>query len=166
MPASEILARECFPRPPPALLFCGSARGRTAKTGLLTTVSMVQQYVHPRDTRESKAGENGVKSQRSPRPQGLPSASSSRMKTAPDAAAPLGSKHAQVYTVGVERDSSSQNQHGSLWGEIIQYRLGAGPILHLFRPPSSPPDAPRLSPEGVLSLPSFPFFFTLPWPWW
>lgn len=61
---SAMLAWECFPRPLPALVFSGSARGYEAKTGMLTTVSMAQQYVHPRDGRESEARENWVKSQR------------------------------------------------------------------------------------------------------
>lgn len=74
--------------------------------GRLTTMSMAQQYANTGDKRESKAGENSVKSQRSPRPRGFPIASRSRMKTALDTMAPLGTQPSQVYAGGVEREAA------------------------------------------------------------
>ena len=106
-----MLVWECFPKPFLALLFCGSPRGHSAKTGTLSSALMAQRYVPLRDTRDSQAGGNSVMSQRGPRPQGLSSAPSSRMKIAPDAEAH--GAHARVYAVGIARPSPSQSHMGA-----------------------------------------------------
>lgn len=106
-----MLVWECFPKPFLALLFCGSPRGHSAKTGTLSSALMAQRYVPLRDTRDSQAGGNSVRSQRGPRPQGLSSAPSSRMKIAPDAEAH--GAHARVYAVGIARPSPSQSHMGA-----------------------------------------------------
>lgn len=130
-----MLIRECFPKPFLALLFCGSPRGHSAKTGTLSSVLMAQWYVPPRDTRDSQAGGNSVRAQRGPRPQGLSSAPSSRMKIAPDAEAQ--GAHARVYAVGIARPSSSQSHMGAA-GERWSSLAGELGRSSVFSDPCSP----------------------------